>query len=119
MRISDWSSDVCSSDLDRLAVGQEAVIGAILIHDREPLGTVALGAGFRDIDDAAVEIGAFTRQAGIDLIGQFVCREAPVGGGDDDALPRQFVQRSPDEPYDADRKDPTRGGRGTSVAVAV
>src|SRR3546814_1463444 len=86
MRISDWSSDVCSSDL------------------REPLGPVALGAGFRDIDDAAVEIGAFTRQAGIDHIGAFVRRAAPVGGRDDEALPRQFVAREHVVEVAADRE---------------
>src|SRR3546814_20680507 len=36
MRISDWSSDVCSSDLHHVLVGQSRVR-----HDREDLGRLA------------------------------------------------------------------------------
>src|SRR3546814_14605784 len=80
MRISDWSSDVCSSDLsgvdieqidprlvvviaeigdlllaraearrqhEEAAIGEEAMVGAILVHDRQTLdaavGRTALG----------------------------------------------------------------------------
>src|SRR3546814_1904193 len=42
MRISDWSSDVCSSDLIRAEEGAISTIDAdtIAYHFREPLGVV-------------------------------------------------------------------------------
>src|SRR3546814_17683395 len=38
MRMSDWSSDVCSSDLQGLAVGQGELFGEGLGHAGEPEG---------------------------------------------------------------------------------
>src|SRR3546814_1107933 len=66
MRISDWSSDVCSSDL-------------------------LLGSGFGHIDDSAVEIWAFTREAGIHQIGALMGRTPPLRGLDHKALPGEFL----------------------------
>src|SRR3546814_1320192 len=37
MRISDWSSDVCSSDLDRLERGHQRSIVGIMAIDAHPL----------------------------------------------------------------------------------
>src|SRR3546814_20923638 len=66
MRISDWSSDVCSSDL-------------------------LLGSGFGHIDDSAVEIWAFTREAGIHQIGALMGRTPPLRGLDHKALPGECL----------------------------
>src|SRR3546814_1255734 len=52
MRISDWSSDVCSSDLDRRAFGNRDAVGALI----ESLGLAAgrqrlgLGKGREAVD---------------------------------------------------------------------
>src|SRR3546814_3492054 len=44
MRISDWSSDVCSSDLCRSLEGRmPAREGAKIFHDGEEVGTVTSG----------------------------------------------------------------------------
>src|SRR3546814_4183367 len=55
MRISDWSSDVCSSDLRRYAVGQQ-LSGDIAVRMRtQPDEPVALSlAGVRGLGEAAV-----------------------------------------------------------------
>src|SRR3546814_7443656 len=74
MRISDWSSDVCSSDLDR-----------------QPLDAIPLGAALGDIGDAAVEEGRFARQARIDGVGAFMRGAAPVGGLDFEPLAHQLA----------------------------
>src|SRR3546814_14624508 len=42
-------------------------------------------------DDAAVEIWAFTREAGIDQIGAFMGRAPPLRGLDHKALPGEFL----------------------------
>src|SRR3546814_19568808 len=70
MRISDWSSDVCSSDL---------------------LDAVPLRPALGDIGDAAVEEGRLARQARIDGVGAFVRGAAPVAGLDLESLAHQFA----------------------------
>src|SRR3546814_1404351 len=65
MRISDWSSDVCSSDLDRLLQRFEDADGAVVI---EVFVIIVI-----DLDHRRVGAGAHA----LDL-GQ---REQPVGGG--------------------------------------
>src|SRR3546814_18328006 len=40
MRISDWSSDVCSSDLERVPACERSLIGGL--HDRRAMGFAAL-----------------------------------------------------------------------------
>src|SRR3546814_4883353 len=54
------------TDRERLTVGDEAVVAAVRIHDRQPLDAIPLGAALGDIGDAAVEEGRFARQARID-----------------------------------------------------
>src|SRR3546814_4539903 len=96
MRISDWSSDVCSSDLsgvdieqidprlvvviaeigdlllaraearrqhEEAAIGEEAMVGAILVHDRQPLDAAVGRTALGDIDDAGVEITVLDRKS--------------------------------------------------------
>src|SRR3546814_5990565 len=65
MRISDWSSDVCSSDLDAIADAHADV--AIARHDQpemagdQPLGDAAMVGNVRarceDREEGAVEVG--------------------------------------------------------------
>ncbi len=62
------------------------MVGAILIHHRQPLGAAILGSGLGHIDDAAVEIGAFAGQPRIDGVGALVRGAAPLRGRDDEAL---------------------------------
>src|SRR3546814_18502252 len=47
MRISDWSSDVCSSDLDGAAEGAELLVGESVVHQPHAL------ADAREADRAA------------------------------------------------------------------
>src|SRR3546814_14183168 len=122
MRISDWSSDVCSSDLETradrecLTVGDEAVVAAVRIHDRQPLDAVPLGAALGDIGDAAVEEGRFARQARIDGIGAFMRRAAPVGGLDFEPLANQLAAERGIIQIAADRQSVVSG---KSVSVRV
>src|SRR3546814_4361268 len=57
MRISDWSSDVCSSDLVLRAVGvdldERGLLGGVVLADLLDDTTIALGARVGD-DDAVV-----------------------------------------------------------------
>ena len=62
------------------AVGQELVIGAVLIHDREPLHPVGRRAAFGDIDDPGVEIAGLAGDPLIDRIGDLVRHPPPVVG---------------------------------------
>src|SRR3546814_17099205 len=54
MRISDWSSDVCSSDLPRFVLGQ----GAALDHDLQPLDALGDHLGSYELLDALCALGA-------------------------------------------------------------
>src|SRR3546814_4355231 len=55
MRISDWSSDVCSSDLGRVIVGDGVEIGANTTIDRGAGPDTVIGAGAKI--DNLVQIG--------------------------------------------------------------
>src|SRR3546814_7686845 len=62
MRISDWSSDVCSSDLDRLAEADVIAKEQGLLPHREhrglllvEIGLVRLAEDVRDVDRRPVE----------------------------------------------------------------
>src|SRR3546814_1782925 len=69
MRISDWSSDVCSSDLDRpLVRGVE--MGGRLVQDQYR-GILEEGAGDRDtLALAAREAGAALADRRVQAVGQ-------------------------------------------------
>src|SRR3546814_5515068 len=68
MRISDWSSDVCSSDLQEQGQGDEGAAGA-------PVRTGARAAGERACGRAQVD-GRLGRPVGADTqIGRASCRE--------------------------------------------
>ena len=63
-----------------LAVRQVTQIGAVLVHDGEPLDTHVLGPRFVDEDDARVEISALAGQSLVDRIGDDVGDAPPVAG---------------------------------------
>src|SRR3546814_1024364 len=91
MRISDWSSDVCSSDLadlpgrgfrDRAVVG--AVGAEVVVLDLDPVLVgegVEQGLGLRDVgrgvdDDAALGLAGLDRlRVAVGKIGRASCRE--------------------------------------------
>ena len=58
------------------AARQIADVGAVLVHDREPLDAALLGAGLVDEHHAGVEIALLAGQALVDLVGDDV-RDAP------------------------------------------
>ena len=85
-------------------VGQQPVVLAVLVHDRQPLGAPVARAGGRDIDDAGVEIALFAQQPLVDHVGHDV-RDAPpvalrggVGGALDLGL-RQDVPQPEFHPH--------------------
>src|SRR3546814_1447891 len=62
MRISDWSSDVCSSDLDPILVGETGVIATPAGNIRFPMTTVTCpigtwGTAIAAIDKVAATLG--------------------------------------------------------------
>src|SRR3546814_5444640 len=62
MRISDWSSDVCSSDLPRLVLGQPA--GGQRRHDGALVGVIAIdrGAGEAGLGGNILDAAALAAQ---------------------------------------------------------
>ena len=60
----------------RAAVGQVAVIGAVLVHDRQALDAPVRRAALGDVDDARVEIAVLAGDALVDRVGDDV-RDAP------------------------------------------
>ena len=61
---------------DLAALAQRAHVGAVLVHDGEPLGALVLRAGLVDEHDLGVEIALLERQLLVDLVGGDV-GEAP------------------------------------------
>src|SRR3546814_15449277 len=81
MRISDWSSDVCSSDLDALRLGHLARHRGDFGREEEHFGVAAreLDAELADIGFAPAEARRQRQRhrpgAGIDENGRASCRE--------------------------------------------
>ena len=63
------------------------MVGAVLIHDREPLDPIGRRTALRDVDDAGIEIAGLAGDALIDRIGDLVRHPAPVVGGGGEAQP--------------------------------
>src|SRR3546814_10638182 len=84
MRISDWSSDVCSSDLlevDERRLerrGQRAHLDIVARHDARPqllrhrVGAAAAGDGARRFGELAGELGEIGRASCRDRVCQYV-----------------------------------------------
>src|SRR3546814_19538482 len=60
MRISDWSSDVCSSDLDRIVVGVDARGGMVATEGWADVSDVPVHDLARRFEDAGVAALLFT-----------------------------------------------------------
>src|SRR3546814_13853294 len=92
MRISDWSSDVCSSDLDAARIGKadDYLVTGLDAHDQagQPVGVVALRVNGDDVgfilelEPPDRQVGAFDANARchgdrpeIGEIGRASCRE--------------------------------------------
>src|SRR3546814_3745480 len=58
MRISDWSSDVCSSDLGRRALIGFDIRGVVVALHLEDGGELLAVRAFADVDDAGILAGA-------------------------------------------------------------
>src|SRR3546814_12463393 len=89
MRISDWSSDVCSSDLDSAAgpAGERQQPGGVLLHHREAdlrrLAGLAFQEGARD-EAHEVAIAGLVLHQEDELVGRrrgAVARLAGLSGG--------------------------------------
>src|SRR3546814_12178926 len=61
-----------------LAVGQESLVRAVLIHDRQPLHPLLRGAGLGDVDDAGIEVALFAGAPLVDSVGDDVGDTQPV-----------------------------------------
>src|SRR3546814_19187484 len=85
MRISDWSSDVCSSDLERWATdlcriwgGRDGWLTLALVidcHTRQLLGWQLSRSGRATTAAAALEQALITRYGTLGQIGRASCRE--------------------------------------------
>ena len=76
---------------DRPAVGEIADIGAVLVHDGEPLLALVLRAGLVDEDDARVEIALLAGQPLVDRVGDDVGDAARVGLVGEELLADQLL----------------------------
>src|SRR3546814_7554470 len=63
---------------EEAAIGEEAVVGAILVHDRQPLDAAVGRTALGDIDDAGVEITVLAGDALVDGVGDQMRQPAPV-----------------------------------------
>src|SRR3546814_17030674 len=109
MRISDWSSDVCSSDLDRDREGRQqrqpqlAGRGVVAPYDVDEPGIV--GPAVRPLERLALVV----RVAGIDRVAdeEGFHLVGMAGGGE----PRRRLQRRGGEGLVAPRSEERRGGK--------
>src|SRR5207248_2958051 len=65
---------------ERAAVGDVAVVGAVLVHDGDALDAGVERAGLRDIGDAGVEVALLAGDALVDRVGDDVRQPPPVAG---------------------------------------
>ena len=65
---------------DGAAVGDVAVVGAVLVHDGDALDARVERAGLGDIGDAGVEVALLAGHALVDRVGDDVGEPPPVGG---------------------------------------
>src|SRR3546814_5692157 len=78
MRISDWSSDVCSSDLIAADVVDEAQVKAMVSAAVKAFGRLDgtfnnAGIANRPAEIGALELADWTRPMSIDLLGAWLC----------------------------------------------
>src|SRR3546814_13475453 len=108
MRISDWSSDVCSSDLDPILVGETGVIATPAGNIRFPMTTVTCpigtwGTAIAAIDKVAATLGRKAYDADPDAPVQLeYVRPEKSGQVDADSIHEDW---SPEIAYHADLKE--------------
>src|SRR3546814_15113762 len=78
MRISDWSSDVCSSDLIAADVVDEAQVKAMVSAAVKAFGRLDgafnnAGIANRPAEIGELELADWTRPMSIDLLGAWLC----------------------------------------------
>src|SRR3546814_1414772 len=73
MRISDWSSDVCSSDLERIIT---SVINDSLLSDRKGLNRLGGGLSLGALTDRDRELIGIAVEMDVDFIAVSFCRNA-------------------------------------------
>ena len=61
-----------------LALPQQTDVGAVLVHDREPLDAILRRTGLVDKDDTRIEIALLARQTLVDAVGDHVGNAPPV-----------------------------------------
>src|SRR3546814_2551409 len=95
MRISDWSSDVCSSDLHRnRAGGAKGEEGGVARHR----------AGQRDAVGEQGDVAAGGDRAAVDSVGEQVDRQAGVDRVEGDRLSRHLNETARDRIAEIDRE---------------
>ena len=72
------------------AVGQELVIGAVLIHDREPLHPIGRRAALGDIHDPGIEVARLPGDPFVHRIRDLMGHAPPVVRGRGEAQPAQL-----------------------------
>src|SRR3546814_7702391 len=85
MRISDWSSDVCSSDLRS---DLERLVGELIKRTLEPCKKALADAGHKaaDIDDVVL-VGGMTRMPRVrEVVKEFFGKEPHVGVNPDEVV---------------------------------
>src|SRR3546814_4681330 len=91
MRISDWSSDVCSSDLLDKAITRselERLVGELIKRTLEPCKKALADAGHKaaDIDDVVL-VGGMTRMPRVrEVVKEFFGKEPHVGVNPDEVV---------------------------------
>src|SRR3546814_19726970 len=73
MRISDWSSDVCSSDLERIIT---SVINDSVLSDRKGLNRLGGGLSLGALTDRDRELIGIAVEMDVDFIAVSFCRNA-------------------------------------------
>ena len=76
------------------ALAQQAHVGAVLVHEGQPLAAPVLGARLVDEGDLGVEVAPLAGQALVDLVGGAVGKAAPLVGVRGEALADQLARRS-------------------------
>src|SRR3546814_9216782 len=74
MRISDWSSDVCSSDLDQLG-DRLGVVAHVLLVEQDVVLEVGLDLALDDLGDDVLGLAGLLGLLVGDQIGRASCRE--------------------------------------------
>src|SRR3546814_3426606 len=76
-----------------VAAGQEAVVGAVLVHDGQTLDAPVLRPLLGDVHDLRIEIALLAGEPLVDLVGDAVGDRAPVGRSEEHTSELQSLMR--------------------------